>query len=131
MIPSSQASAPAEVVDSALMLPGDQIDASFHQQGGGEVVAVITVGQDDVPRIQFRQPPGDCILARTVLTERLTNEQRQGHQRGIDSFPKGANFLDHQPLQIRSGHHGPQALGRLVAKLSAESFNPLLQAFFC
>ncbi len=53
VIPLPQAPAPPEVVNPALMLPRDQIDAPRHQQRGGKVFAVIAVGQDDVAEIQF------------------------------------------------------------------------------
>ena len=52
MIPSPQTSASPEVSDPQLMLPCHQIDAAFHQQCGGEVVAVIAVGQDDVAGVK-------------------------------------------------------------------------------
>jgi len=53
VIPLPQAPAPPEIVNPALMLPRDQIDAPRHQQRSSKVVAVIAVGQDDVAEIQF------------------------------------------------------------------------------
>jgi hypothetical protein len=65
VIPSPQASASPEVGNPALVLPRDQIDAPLHQQRGGEVVAVIAVGQDDVARLKsWHQLAKQRLLAR-------------------------------------------------------------------